>query len=178
MSAVIALDHYPDCLRTAPRLLYNDVDATRTFPAMLACVRDFTGKPVTIHRTYLAEDGSAKASVAKPRKVVSKHGPSPHVRLMPSASTLGIAEGVETALSAARLFNMPVWSGLTTYGVETFEPPPGVQRLVIFGDHDAKGAGQRAAHRLAARLAGRITVEVKIPEQPGTDWNDVLLGRG
>jgi putative DNA primase/helicase len=173
----VGLDQYPTCIRTASSLRYFEDDATSTFPAMLACVRDLTGKPITIHRTFLTEDGSGKAPVAKPRKVVSKHGPSPHVRLTPIASTIGLAEGVETALSAAKLFNLPVWWGLTTYGIETFEPPSEVTRLIVFADHDKNGAGQKAAYKLAARLADRLTIEVKIPEQPGTDWNDVLLGR-
>jgi len=45
---------------------------------------------------------------------------------------------------------------------------------VIFADNDANGAGQRAAYALAARLSGRFEVDVKIPEKPDTDWNDVL----
>jgi putative DNA primase/helicase len=46
---------------------------------------------------------------------------------------------------------------------------------MIFGDNDASGAGQRAAFALAARLAPRMRVEVRIPEAADTDWNDVLL---
>ena len=148
----VGLEHYPPCIRTAPSLRYYDDDATSTFPAMLAMVHDVTGKAVTLHRSYLAEDGSGKA---------------------PVAATLGIAEGIETALAAARLFDLPVWPVLSTYGVDTFEPPTAVERLIIFGDNDSNGAGQKAAYALAARLTGTITVEVKIPDTAG-DWNDVL----
>jgi putative DNA primase/helicase len=169
----VGLERYPPSIRTAASLRYYDDDATGTFPAMLALVRDITGNPVTIHRTYLAENGSGKAPVEKPRKIVSKHGNGPHVRLTPVATTLGIAEGIETALAASRLFGIPTWSVLSTYGVETFEPPVEVNHLIIFADHDINGAGQKAAYALAARLAGTITVEVKIPDKPGTDWNDV-----
>jgi putative DNA primase/helicase len=49
---------------------------------------------------------------------------------------------------------------------------------VIFADNDSHGAGQRAAYSAVGRLSGRIEVEVRIPEKSGTDWNDVLLGRG
>jgi putative DNA primase/helicase len=173
----VGLEQYPNCIRTAPRLRYYDDDATGTFPAMLAVVRDISdisGNPVTIHRTYLAHDGSGKAPVAKPRKIVSKHGKGPHVRLTPVAPVMGIAEGVETALAASRLFGIPTWSVLSTYGIETFEPPVEVNRLIIFGDHDLNGAGQKAAYALAARLAGTITVEVRIPDKPDTDWNDLI----
>ncbi len=87
---------------------------------------------------------------------------------------MGIAEGIETALAAMKLFGIPTWSALSTYGVETFEPPSEVQRLIIFADNDVNGAGQRAAEALAGRLSSRIAVEIKIPERPGTDWNDIL----
>jgi putative DNA primase/helicase len=170
----VGLEHYPPSLRTAPRLRYYDDDATGTFPAMLAMVHDVTGKAVTIHRTYLAEDGSGKAPVEKPRKVVCTHGKGPHVYLTPVAPTMGVGEGIETALAAARLFGIPTWAALSTYGIATFEPPVEVNHLIIFGDNDVNGAGQKAAYALAARLAGTITVEVKIPDEPDTDWNDLI----
>src|SRR5262249_17471201 len=121
-SRSVGLDEYPSCLRTASRIRYFDDDATSSWPAMLAIVHDITGQPVTLHRTYLARDGSGKAPVEKPRKTVCKHGASPHIRLAPIAPTMGIAEGIETALAATKLFSVPIWSVLSTYGVETFEP--------------------------------------------------------
>jgi len=173
----VGLDVYPSTIRTAPGLRCYEDDTTNTFPAMLAVVRDITGKPVTIHRTYLAADGSGKAPVEKPRKIVSKHGTSPHIRLTPVASVTGIAEGIEPAIAAMKLFKVPTWSVLSTYGIETFEPPAGLQRLIVFADHDANGAGQKAAHLLAARLAGQIPIEIRFPDTTGDDWNDVLRRR-
>src|SRR6516165_5952154 len=170
----VGLDVYPDTIRTAQSLRYYDDDAAGTFPAMLAVVHDLTGKPVTIHRTYIAPDGSGKAPVEKPRKIACRHGRSPHVRLAPVMSTMGIAEGIESALSAMKLFRTPTWSVLSTYGIETFEPPVEIERLIVFADNDANGAGQKAAYALAVRLSGRIVVEVKFPKEPGTDWNDAL----
>jgi putative DNA primase/helicase len=172
----VGLDQYPGCLRTASSLRYFDDDATSAFPAMLAMVHDITGKPVTIHRTYLAPNGNDKAPVTKPRKIVCKHDKSPQIRLTSVAPVMGIAEGIETALAASKLFNIPTWSVLSTYGIETFEPPLDVQRLIIFGDNDANWAGQIAAYALAARLVGQLAIEVKIPDRPG-DWNDVLRGQ-
>lgn len=170
----IGLDQYPNCLRTAPWLCYFDDDEASAWPAMLAMVHDITGQAVTIHRTYLAKDGSGKAPVEKPRKTVCAHGTNPHIRLTPVATAMGIAEGIETALAVAKLFSVPTWSALSTYGIETFEPPSGIERLIVFGDHDSNGAGQKAAHTLAARLASQMPVEVRIPDRVG-DWNDVLL---
>ena len=67
-----------------------------------------------------------------------------------------------------------MWAALTAYGVETFEPPSGLQRLHIFGDNDSNFTGQRAAYVLAHRLARSLEVLVNIPPESDTDWNDVL----
>ena len=83
------------------------------------------------------------------------------IRLAPPAPTMGIAEGIETALSAARLFNVPVWSVINDYGIATFQPPPECEHLIVFADHDRHGAGERAAHSLTARLS--IPTEIKMP---------------
>jgi putative DNA primase/helicase len=170
----VGLDNYPNCLRTASSLRYYDDDASGTFPAMLAAVQDSAGKPITIHRTYLRADGRGKAPVEKPRKLCSSVGNGPTIRLTPIEPTLGIAEGIETAIAAAKLFGVPTWSVISTHGIETFQPPHGLKHLIVFADNDAKGAGQRSAYSLATRLAGLIAIDIKIPEQIG-DWNDVLL---
>jgi putative DNA primase/helicase len=93
-------------------------------------------------------------------------------------SVLGIAEGIETAFAAMKMFSIPTWAALNAGGVERFEPPVETERLIIFGDNDQNGTGQRAAYALAARLSGRLQLEIKIPEKPDTDWNDVLIERG
>ena len=101
--------------------------------------------------------------------------PGSAVRLAPAQPVMGVAEGIETALAAAQLFGAPTWAALSDGGVEKFEPPATTKHIIIFGDNDAGGAGQRAAFALAARLAPRMRVEVRIPEAADTDWNDVLL---
>jgi putative DNA primase/helicase len=175
----VGMDLYPPCLRTSPRDWYRDdeTDAISRYPAMLAMICGADGKPVAVHRTYLAANGTSKAPVDRPRKVAGRFGPNPTIRLAPPGPILGIAEGVETALSASRLFGIPTWSVLSTYGIETFEPPAGLQRLIVFADHDANGAGQKAAHKLAAQLVGQIPSEIRFPDTPGDDWNDVLRRR-
>jgi putative DNA primase/helicase len=172
----IALATYPTCLRTCIRARHSGPPVT-FHPAMLAMVADPVGKPVMIHRTFLTLDG-CKAAVGKVRMFCAgKVPPGSSVRLAPPDATMGVAEGIETALAAAQMFQVPVWAALSDRGVETFEPPAGTERLLIFSDNDRNGVGQKAAYALAARLSTKMKVDVSIPDQPDTDWNDVLLER-
>lgn len=144
-------------------------------PAMLAMVETADGQPATMHRTFLGPNG--KADIAKPRALMA--GPHPEgsaVRLFaPVDGRLGIAEGIETALAAAKHFQMPVWAALNARQLAAWVPPEGVTSVVVMGDNDASFTGQAAAYALANRLAvrGKIAVEVQIPPEVGTDWADV-----
>jgi hypothetical protein len=56
--------------------------------------------------------------------------------------------------------------------------PPTVRTVIILADHDASGAGERAARTAAQRwLAEGRRVQIAMPPEPGTDFDDVLLGR-
>ena len=67
----------PRIVRFHPALPYWDRDADDRplclgrFPAMLALVSDADGRPVTLHRTYLRADGSGKAPVPSPKKLMA-----------------------------------------------------------------------------------------------------------
>ena len=170
----VGMDIYPPCLRFSP-LDWHRVDATDVttrHPAMFAAITNPAGKHIATHRTFLSPDGVGKADVATPRKVAGPFGKGPTIRLMPPAPIMGIAEGIETALSAARLFGVPVWSVICAHGIETFEPPPECRQLIVFADHDRHGCGQRAAETLRAKLL--LPTEIRIPDRIGDDWNDVL----
>jgi len=144
-------------------------------PALVADVVDLAGELVTAHVTYL--EGGKKLTTREPRKILSpltgRTGCA--VRLMPAAEVLGIAEGLETALSATVLDGVPVWSALNAGLLAKFEPPLGVTHLRIYADRD--DAGRDAALRLMERLQGRVQLEVRIPPAPSKDFNDVLMAR-
>jgi putative DNA primase/helicase len=161
----------PDGLRFHPRLRY---DADHAFPAMLAMVTMPDGTASTMHRTWLDGKGG-KAPVEDAKKVMGGQIKSGCVRLSPVAARIGIAEGIETALAASSLFGLPVWSAISANGMQQWEPPAGVETVVIFGDNDENYTGQNAAYALARKLAmGRVAVEsVAIPAKVGTDWADV-----
>jgi putative DNA primase/helicase len=173
----VGMDLYPLCLRTSPLDWHRDDEtgATTRHPAMLAAVTNPAGKHVATHRTFLAPGGRGKANVNPQRKTTGRYGTGPTIRLMPAAPMMGIAEGIETSISAARLFNMPVWSVLCAHGIETFEPPPECQHLIVLADHDKHGVSQRAAEALKTRIS--IVTDIKMPDRPGSDWNDVLSER-
>jgi putative DNA primase/helicase len=167
----------PGCsLKAHPSLDYwHEGQRVGRFAGLVAEVRDITGELVTAHITYLSN--GRKLADREPRKLLSpltgREGCA--VRLMPAAATLGIAEGIETALSAAALEGVPVWAALNTSLLARFEPPQGTERLVIFADRDE--AGLLAACRLMERLQGRVRLEVRAPAPPHNDFNDVLMSR-
>ena len=107
---------YPSCLRISAREPYWSDGSVSRHPAMLALITNSIGEPISVHRTYLAADGG-KADLPVQRKAVSSFGQGPTIRLAPVAPTMGIAEGIETALSAKKLFGVPTWSVLSDYGM-------------------------------------------------------------
>ena len=152
--------------------------SNRNWPALLAMVRAHDGTPINLHRTFLDAAGG-KAPVDPVR--MTMEGAMPDgcaVRLATHDDTLGIAEGIETALSATCLTGIPCWAALNEGRLSAWRPPAGVIRVVVFGDNDAGFAGQAAAYTLARRLrAKRIEAEVRLPDSVGQDWNDVLTAR-
>jgi phage/plasmid primase-like uncharacterized protein len=156
------------------------------YPAMIARVTSPTGALVTLHRTYLTEDGR-KAPVPAPRKLMAY---PEELRLAGSAirltrpthdGTLGLAEGIETALAVQSMTGMPTWAATSAGMLERFQPPQDVKALTIWADRDRSATGERSARILADRVsASGLDVEVRLPEiaipkdARGVDWGDVL----
>lgn len=163
---------YPVCLRTCNHCRYS---ATQNFTAMIAAVQDEGGQGVSLHRTFILD--GVKAPVDNPRMMMPGSIPNGSaVRLGQSGSVLGIAEGIESAIAASNLFEMPVWASLTAGLLAEWEPPQGVSEVVIFGDNDASFTGQSAAYQLARRMdRKKLTVSVQIPDTVGEDWNDIWV---
>lgn len=166
----------PESIRVHPGLRYQDGDHQGVYPGMLATVSAQDGRAVSLHRTYLQD--ARKAPVSAPKKLMQGLPiAGAAIRLTAVSEVLGIAEGIETALAASELFEVPVWSCISAQGIETFEPPAGVRELIVFADNDANFAGQAAAYRAAHRLKLKgFEVEVVTPPESG-DWLDELLRR-
>ena len=158
---------------------WQDAKTKLLLPVMLAKFAAPDGRSATLHRTYLSEPGK-KADVEKPRQLMPGRVPAGGaVRLAAQAETMGIAEGIETALAAAQIFGVRVWAALTAGALVKWQPPKGAKYFLIFGDNDENLTGQHSAYALGYRLKNEgFHVEVRIPEEPGTDWNDaVAIGR-
>jgi putative DNA primase/helicase len=145
---------------------------------MLAVFYDRSGCGLTIHRTYITQDGSDKLGIEKPRRILPSLGKMQGgaVRLFQYDDVLGIAEGVETAIAAHEIFGIPVWAALNTSLLAAFDPPDTVKKLIVFCDNDINFAGQYAGFSLAHRIytTRHMEVDVKIPRLPGEDFLDQL----
>lgn len=178
-----------DALRFVPKAIYKSPDGTRSeHPAMVAAVRSLDGKLVTLHRTFLSNEGR-KADVQEPKKLMAlgdgetMRGAA--VQLGKPADVLCIAEGIETALSVQLATGLPCWSAVSANGMRAVEIPERVRTVLIFPDKDASRVGQEAAEDLRRRLAQErrlaviINIEDEIPEgSKGLDWNDILKTKG
>jgi hypothetical protein len=177
-------------LRLHPAMAYDDDDCVfqGNFPVILGCYFNPAGRPITLHRTYLTANG-AKLPVDKPKKVMKLPScfklAGGAIRLGDPGRVLGVAEGIETALSAHLVTRQPVWSCYCAHGIETFEPPKGVEEVWIWADHDKSRTGITAAKALKARLWGKgIRARILMPPVPiptdekSVDWNDVLRMQG
>jgi putative DNA primase/helicase len=171
----LGLEIVPADLRLHPGLRYTDEDGRDLgrFPAMVARIRYPDGAGASIHRTYLTDDGH-KAAVPQAKKIMAgKPLNTGAVRLGAAGTTLGISEGIETALAASQRFGVPVWAATNVVLLEAWVPPEGVERVLIAGDNDVSFTGQAAAFGLARRLVQKgLAVEIRLPDQVGKDWAD------
>jgi hypothetical protein len=141
-------------------------------PAMVALMSE----PITdefrgIHRTFLKPDGSGKANVAKPKMMLGSIGTIQLVDLSEIGVGLGLAEGIETALSVSQKIGWgPVWAAGSAGAIKAF-PFMRATTLNIFSDGDPVGLGVARACSERWTAAG-AEVLIHTP-QAGKDWNDV-----
>jgi putative DNA primase/helicase len=136
-------------LRWHPAL--SDRKSGHTGPCLVGLVtRIEDGEPINLHRTWLRADGSGKAPIDKPRRLLMGH--SSHdgvIRLWPDTEvTMGLVlgEGIETCLAGARAGLMPCWSTISAGNLAAFPVLPGLEGLTVLVDHDKPNpkTGQRA----------------------------------
>jgi putative DNA primase/helicase len=146
-----------------------------TWPAMVALVtRGVDDVPLAIHRTFLARDGSSKAPVDRPKRML---GPcrGGAVRLAPARDVLMVGEGIETSLAAMQARGLPAWAALSASFLLTLDLPQEVKDVIVLADGDE--VGEAAARKAALRWTReRRRVRIARPTK-GMDFNDMLMGR-
>jgi putative DNA primase/helicase len=142
--------------------------------ALVALITDIhPNAPLSLHRTWITPTG--KAAIDTPRLLLGNHSIDGGViRLWPDdevVAILGIAEGIETALSLAWA-PMPVWAAIDAGHLAKFPLLDGIQTLVIAQDNDP--AGIAAAGTCAARWTLDLK-QVLVTRQEKNDVNDELV---
>ena len=141
-------------------------------PCMVAIFNDVNGAIQGIHRTYITESGYKLSSDGINPKLMLGKSEECAVRLSPVYQTLGIAEGIETALSVTALTNVPCWAAGSASNIQNIKLPSEVQHVHIYLDNDS--ACEEAARIASLRLTseGR-TVQLFRPLHCA-DFNDEL----
>jgi len=136
---------------------------------MVAAVQASDAVIIAIQQTWLTSEGG-KAPVK--RMTTGNLGPGA-VRLGAAARSMGLAEGVETALSAMQLTGMTVWASLGASRLHSVELPLEVEEVHVFVDNDEPG---RTAARRAADTHSSMgrRVYLRSPPDQCSDWNDFL----
>ncbi|MBJ6123624.1 toprim domain-containing protein [Sphingomonas mollis] len=163
----------PPALRFVPVAQLGTGTAKSQWPAMIAAAHDNAGF-VSIQRTFLDPSTGGKAPVGKAKRALGKLGRAA-IRLSAPASHMGLAEGIEDALSVTILRNVPCWAAA---GIERYcwiEFPPAVRSVTIYSQPGlaAEAAIDRARQNFARQ---DITLSVELPPGAG-DWNDFLQAR-
>nr|WP_269841960.1 toprim domain-containing protein [Enterobacter asburiae] len=158
--------------------------AGRIYHALYALATDDKGELCYLHRTLL--EGNRKAPLgesAKRQKSLQEdnyleYARSVAIRMFPVSSTLGIAEGIETALSCYQIYGVNTWAVMNSNFMKKFRVPAGVKHLIVFADMDKHSAtGQAAAFECAHAnlLAKNDLVKVSVRWPDNGDFNDMLM---
>lgn len=159
-------------LRFHPRTPLGPKGNTQYLPALIAAVTMDHGL-VAIHRTFLNPTRPAVPPFDYPKRALGSLA-SGAVRLFdPVEGRLGLAEGIESALAAKALTQIPCWASLGNERFGLVSIPESVRELHLFVDHDAGGelAEERA---LSAYTCESRTIITRRPRAEGADWNDAL----
>ncbi|MBT0667407.1 toprim domain-containing protein [Novosphingobium profundi] len=171
----------PGSLRFHSKVPLGSGQATDFRPALIGALHDARfheeGRFTAIQRTFFARHDARRApDLPDPRMMLGRPGRAA-VLLAPAEGILGLAEGIETALSAMILFGMPVWA---TLGAERFHQigiPSRIRHITLFPDNDRAGEMAVARALVAYADPGRV-IAIKFPPARFKDWNDVLRAGG
>jgi putative DNA primase/helicase len=129
---------------------------------------------VAVQRTFLDPQDILRKPMPRPKASLGLFG-NAAIRLAPATDELGLAEGIEDALSAMQWFGTPTWALGGVERLALVAIPPQVRRVIVYGDRGpaAERLLEKAQHHLTA--GGRKLVS-RIPDDHD-DWNDALRAR-
>lgn len=166
----------PPALRFHPRTPLGRGKQAVLRPAMIAALHE-RSRFVALQRTFLDRQEPRRApDLANPRRMLGRPGQGA-VILAPANDILGLAEGIETALSAILLLDIPVWATLGNERLAHIAVPDSITRLILLPDNDRGGRIGAAKAAEAYAMPGR-RIETLWPPQGFNDWNDVLRAGG
>jgi len=156
-----------------------------SFPGLIAAVQRPDRQIIACQVTWL--DPGGKAKVSTPRKTIGRLG-SGAVRLGPAGDALGVAEGVESALSAMQVFGVQAWASLGAHRIHKIVIPNGVRDLLVFAKMMAPAAKQPNAPFGRTRTAPSESITRQPDRKTGTmplrrdwrprhEWNSQHCGR-
>jgi hypothetical protein len=142
-------------LRFHPRTPLGPKGRTRYLPALIAAVSLDEG-PIAIHRTFLSRDSCTKADFDKPKRALGSLDEAAVRLFAPAVGKLGLAEGIESAMSAYALTGIPAWATLGNERFGLVSIPESVSELHLFVDYD-KGSvfGQADSQGTRLVMSGR-----------------------
>lgn len=124
--------------------------------ALIEKLTDPEGKLEGLQRVYLKDDDSKDTRKQTPKLTGNSNAQArASVKLFDPAEIMGIGEGIETALAAHELSNLPVWASLNSGRLKSWEPPAIAKTIFIFADLDVSNTGYAAAAELYSKLKKR-----------------------
>lgn len=164
---------YSKALRFNPATILGSGPTKRIMPAMIAAAENDMGV-TAVQRTFLDPDDVLRKPIPKPKVSLGLIGTAA-IRLAPATDELGLAEGIEDALSAMEWFGTPTWALGGVERLAFVAIPERVRRVIVYADRG------RAAERLLEKARDHLTANGRelIPRLPQhhDDWNDAWRAR-
>lgn len=164
---------FPKALRFNPSTILGSGATKRIMPALIAAFENDLG-PVAVQRSFLDPDDVLRKPMLKPKFSLGQLGTAA-IRLASATDELGLAEGIEDALSAMEWFGTPTWALGGVERLAFVAIPERVRRVIVYGDRG------RSAERLLEKARDHLTANgrelvSRVPDHHD-DWNDAWRAR-
>lgn len=148
----------------------------RKYPAMIAMVTDSLQNFRGLHITFIKPDGMGK-NFENSKRIVGSNLRGCFINLGKGNQDVVVAEGIESALSAAVFYNRAPICTLNIAGLKSWNPSAEVKSILYAPDADDFGIGFAAARTSATNLYAKgYSIEGFISPTAGfKDFNELLM---